>query len=167
MPTTLDECRALRAWANAQPLARQPAATQDQIERHLEFIAATLPSRAIDDESGKRRFAVYVSLLTGHTNDALAKMAREACATLDWFPTPKQCLELAGDMPRPTNADAARAIRDCDSYWHVSFERWIGELPEADEIGDVPDRWIDIAIARNLIRRMPDKSMIIRRKIPA
>jgi hypothetical protein len=167
MPTTLAECRALREWADAQPVTRQPAATQDQIERHLEFIAATLPSRAIDDESGKRRFAVYVSLLSGHTNDALANMARQACAALDWFPTPKQCLELAGDMPRPGNADAARAIRDCEQFSHESFKRWIDGLPDADEIGDVPTRWIDIAIARNLIRRMPDKSLIIRRKLAA
>jgi hypothetical protein len=167
MPTTLDECRALRAWANAQPVTRTPAATQDQIERHLEFIAATLPSRAIDDESGKRRFAVYVSLLTGHTNEALARMARRACETLDWFPTPKQCLELAGEMPRPGNSAAAQAIRDCEQFTHDRFNRWIAELPEADEIGDVPQRWIDIAIARNLIRRQPDKSLIIRRKIAA
>jgi len=44
------------------------------------------------------------------------------------------------------------------------FEAWIEALPTASEIGNVPQRWIDIAVARNLIRRTPDKSLVIRRK---
>lgn len=44
------------------------------------------------------------------------------------------------------------------------FEAWIAALPTSDEIGNVPQRWIDIAIARNVIRRMPDKTLVIRRK---
>jgi hypothetical protein len=44
------------------------------------------------------------------------------------------------------------------------FDRWIAALPVTGEIGDVPQRWIDIAMARNVIRRMPDKSLIVRRK---
>lgn len=166
MPTTRAECRALRAWANAQTNDRPTAATQDQIERHLEFLAATLPSRAIDDESGKRRFAVYVSLLTGFSNAALANMARRACETYDWFPTPKQCLELAREYNHGVGAKTT-ALADCNRYDQAAFETWIEALGNDGEIGDAPERWIDIAVTRNVLRRMPDKSLTIRRKIAA
>jgi hypothetical protein len=166
MPQTREQCRDLRAWANALPADRPNTATQDQIERHLEFLAATLPSRAIDDESGKRRFAVYVSLLDGFSNDALAHMARRACETCDWFPTPKQCLELAREYHSGPGAKAV-ALTHCSAFDHQCFEQWIAALGEGGEIGDVPQRWIDIAVTRNVLRRMPDNSLIIRRKIAA
>jgi len=166
MPATREECRSLRAWANAQPSTRPTSATHDQIEHHLEFLAATLPSKAIDAETGKRRFAVYVSLLEGLSSEALAHMSRRACETLDWFPTPKQCLDLAREYTPPQSA-AVLAISQCNHFDQISFDRWIDALPNGGEIGDAPQRWIDIAIARNAIRRMPDKSLVIRRKQPA
>lgn len=162
MPATREECRALRAWANAQPVNRPNAATGEQIERYIEFLAATLPSKAIDAEVGKRRFAVYVSLLDGLSNEALSHMSRRACETLDWFPTPRQCLDLAREYEPPRSA-ASQALIDCNHYDQAAFDQWIAALPIDGEIGDAPQRWIDIAIARNAIRRSPDGTLTIRR----
>ena len=162
IPETREQCRALRAWARSQPASRPTTASRDQIEQHLEFLAATLPSKAIDTETGKRRFAVYVSLLDGLSNKALVHMSRRACETLDWFPTPKQCLELAREWT-PGRSEAAQALLDCDHYDQAAFDLWIAALPTGGEIGDAPQRWIDIAVARNAIRRAPDGALTIRR----
>lgn len=163
MPSTREECRSLRAWANAQPVSRPVAATHDQIERHLEFLAATLPSKAIDVETGKRRFAVYVSLLNGYSNEALAHMAKRACETLDWFPTPRQCLDLAREYESSPSA-ASQALIQCNHYDQNAFDIWIDALPKDGEIGDAPKRWIDIAVARNVLRRSLDGTVTLRRK---
>jgi len=160
-PTTVEECRALKAWADAEPVRSTVRASYEQIERHLEYLATTLPSQAVDDESGKRRFAVYCSLLGEFSNEALQFMSREACRTLEWFPTPKQCLSIIAKY-RPPISDRDRALLLCSDFTQSQFERWIANLREGQPIGDVPDQWKRIAVEQGIARRLDDGRYVSR-----
>lgn len=151
----------MRAWANAQPPQFIPAATQEQIERHLEFLAATLPSKNVDEESGRLRFAVYVSMLGTFSNEALKHMARRACEEYNWFPTPRQCIELASEHSEPTPA-ATYALAQCNRFDHSQFEEWIDGIGEELPSLDVPDHWIEIALTRTLLRRTDEGEIVTR-----
>ena len=158
MPTTIEEARALGAWARVQPEA-EPKATPQQIARHLEFLAATLPSRATDETSAKMRFAVYSRFLMEYSNAALAFMAREACIRFDWFPTPRQCLSVLDEYRAPST-DRDVALRQCQTYWQDRHEAWLnllasGEATQSD-IDAVPIQWRRIAVEHGHLRRDGD-----------
>lgn len=160
-PTTDAECNALREWAQSTPADRPAAASMDQLKRHLEFMAAALPSKGLDEQSGKMKAAVYAALLGGQPNEALAYMARTACMTLDWFPTPRQCLDIIADY-RPPVSDQEIAIRLCQDYTANQFDRWIANLSDGQPIGDVPEQWKRIAVEQGAIRRLSDGSYVSR-----
>ncbi len=147
-------------WADAQDDRSVPAEPL-QITNHLKFLAATLPSKNLDDDTGKRRFAVYSSILSGHSNDALAYMARRACAELDWFPTPRQCLELLREYTPPTT-DKQRALLLCDTFWQKRFEAFIAALKEGSATQDMVDSvsltWRRIAEEQGYLRYLPEES---------
>ena len=124
-------------------------------------MAAALPSRGVDADTGRRRAAVYASVLAGWTNDAFAYMARTACQTLDWFPTPKQCLDILATYPAPVD-DRAVALRLCQDYQHDRFETWAANVRAGSPIGDVPARWLRIAVEHGFVRRLEDGSHVSR-----
>ena len=167
-PETVEEARALRAWAETQDERPEPATTSE-LARHLEFLAATLPSKVIDEESGKRRVAVYARILGDFSNHALAFMARKACERYDWFPTPRQCLEILNEY-RPPATDPHRALMLCRYYWQGKFDDFIallkaGEASQAD-VDALPEQWRRIAVERGFLRFMPeDKTYVIRKAI--
>lgn len=163
-PTTMSECRALEAWARQQSNIEQKA-TPEQIARHLSFIAATLPSKGLDEDSAKMRFAVYARLLEDFSNQALAFMSREVCERFDWFPTPKQCLGILSEY-RPPWSEADIALQQCFSFRAGRFDAWIEALKSgaatSDEIGRAPERWRRIAVEQGHLRRLDDGSFVIR-----
>lgn len=154
LPTTAEEARALAAWAETpEPLPE--LATIQEISRHLAFIAATLPSRSQDEEGGKMRVAVYSRILGEFTNHALTFMARRACETLDWFPTPRQCLDILREYRQPnTERSHARAL--LHQFAQQQFEAFMERLREREasmtEIDAVPDQWRRIAVERGYLR---------------
>lgn len=165
-PSTVEEATALRAWADTfmdRPIVASPL----QLTKHLGFMAATLPSKAIDDDSGKMRVAVYTRILEGHSNDALSYMALRACSELDWLPTPRQCLELLQQY-RPPTSDRDRALMLCHHFWQGRFEDFIADLQAgtADQstVDAAPLRWRSIAMERGYLRFMPDENRYVIRK---
>lgn len=160
-PRSVEECKALKAWAESEPTESPPVATQAQIEDRLEYLAATLPSRNIDDEAGRKRFAVYVSLLGGYSWEAIAHMAREACRRHDWFPTPKQCLDIISEY-RPPVSDREIALRLCQDFTTAQFDRWLANVGNGQPIGDVPEQWKRIAVEQGAIRRLSDGNYVSR-----
>jgi len=160
-PTSDTERAALREWAQNSPSERQPAAPREVLAKHLSFMAAALPSKGLDDISGKMKVAVYASLLGGFSSEALAFMARTACQTHNWFPTPRQCLEIIADY-RPPETDQETALRLCQAYTSETFERWIGNVIDGQPIGDVPDQWKRIAVEQGALRRLSDGSYVSR-----
>ena len=160
---------ALKKWADEQSDI-VPSASTSEIARHLEFLAATLPSRGVDVETAKMRFAVYSRFLGDFSNDALAYMARRVCEEYDWFPTPRQCLEILREY-RPPVSNKEIALSYCHTFWQARFEEFIsaldGGLVTPDMLADQPERWKLIAAERGYLRRMDDGSFIIRvRKEP-
>jgi hypothetical protein len=160
-PTSDEECAALREWAENTPVAVQPPATNDQIAKHLAFMASALPAKGVDDLTSQMRFAVYTSLLGGTSNKALAHMARRACETLDWFPTPRQCLDLIAEY-RPLEPDQDVALRLCQDYTTEQFEGWITNVIDGQPIGDVPEQWMRIAVEQGAMRRLGDGRYVSR-----
>lgn len=163
-PTTDDEAAALRQWAEAEPDKPEPA-TVDQLSRHLAFMAATLPSKNVDDQTGRMRTAVYARILGSYSNDALAYMARTACMALDWFPTPRQCLEILKDYTPPIS-DRDRALMLCSAYSQARFNDWIARLERGEvdqsEVDTIHERWRMMAWERGLLRLDGDR--LVRRE---
>lgn len=160
-PTTVDECNALREWAQTTPCEVPQPASSDQLAKHLSFMAAALPSKNVDDTTGKMRATVYASLLRGYPNEALAFMARRACQSLDWFPTPKQCLELLAEYKQPESAQT-KALRLCQDFTSTQFDRWLANVRDGQEPGDVPESWMRIAVEQGVMRRLDDGSYVSR-----
>jgi len=124
-------------------------------------MSAALPSKGLDEVTGKMKVAVYASLLGSYSNEALAFMARSACMTLDWFPTPRQCLELIADY-RPPVSPQEIALRLCSDFTNEQFERWMINLREGQPIGDVPEQWKRIAVEQGPLRRLTDGTYVSR-----
>lgn len=165
LPGTVEEANALKAWADAQDDRPEPASV-NQLARHLEYLAVTLPRQGADDESGQKRTAVYTRILGSYSNDALAYMARRACETLDWFPTPRQCLEILAHYRRPaTEKDVALSL--CHRFWQGKFESWFEAVQDGhvdqDTIDNAPKQWRMIAMERGFLRLLEDGSFVLRR----
>lgn len=156
------ECSALLEWAedHADRGRRVPAA-QDEIEDCLEYLAAALPSKNIDAEAGRKRFTVYVAVLTNCTTPELRHMSMEAIRTLDWFPTAKQCLALVATYLAPIS-EHDRVLRICGDFAQASFDQWLENIRNGQPIGDVPDRWKRIAVERGAMRLLSDGSYVTR-----
>lgn len=164
LPQTTEEARSLRAWAETY-VEQRVNATPEQIVKHLTAMSATLPSRSVDIDAGKTRVAVYTKFLLEWPNEALAYMSRRACAEMDWFPTPKQCLDLLKCWTAPAGL-RDRAFRYCDQFWQMRHDEWIARLAgddaSPDDLTGVPANWLSIAEERGLLRRMDDGSFVIR-----
>lgn len=143
----------------------QPIATSE-LSKHLAFIAATLPSRNQDEESGQARVAVYARILGSYTSEAIAFMSLRACETLDWFPTPRQCLLILSGYTSPTS-EAETALMLCHRFAQDQFEDFMAMLECGDATDDtvagVPDQWRRIAMERGYLRLQPDGSFMIRK----
>lgn len=161
-PKTDEECAKLQQWAETAPHG-EPAASVDEIARHLEYLSATLPSRRTDTESARMKFAVYIRILSGQSNDALAHMSQRVVETYDWFPTPHQCLEAINSyIPRTSSRDIALHL--IHQYHTERFEDWLKSIPDLslEELNAAPERWKRIADCQLLIRRIDDGSYIKR-----
>jgi hypothetical protein len=167
MPATAEECGVLMRWAQAQPDG-WPLATVDELARHLDFLGSTLPRQATDAESGRMRAAVYARFLASYSNSALAYMSRRACETLDWFPTPRQCLDILKDYQAPIT-EKETALRLCGAFWGERFDAFLSNVVRADkvitqaDIDAVPEQWRRIAVERGALRLMADGTFVVRR----
>ena len=167
MPETEAECHALREWAETASDA-VPAATPQQMAKHLGFLTATLPSKNIDEDSAKLRFSVYYRILGEYSNAALAYMSRKVCEEYDWFPTPHQCLEILATY-RPPVSDKEMALTLCRHFWTEKLENFLDTLKAGtcvqEMIDGVPDQWRRIAAERGYLRRLPDGSYVVRQAV--
>jgi len=168
LPETVEEAKALRIWADTQD-DRQTPASPLQITKHLTYLATTLPSKTQDDTSGKMRFAVYSSILAEYSNEALAYMARRACEELDWFPSPRWCLETAGKY-RPPVSEKEQALALCHRFFQGKFEDFIFALThgtaDQDMVDSTPLQWRKIAMERGYLRWIQEREQyVIRRPV--
>lgn len=169
MPTTVAECRALREWADSQNDRPAPV-TPERLGEHLSFMSAALPRQAQDKSGGERKLTVYASIIGKFSDEAIAFMARRACETLNWFPTPNQCLEiLEAYSAKPGERD--KALRYCQKFWQARLEAFLTSLKAGDAdqtaVDEVPEQWRMIAMEKGFLRRMDDGSFIIRTRQPS
>lgn len=148
---SVGECDELRSIALAMPPEHIPAEPR-HLAKQLQFIEATLPSKNTDEQSGQMRTAVYARILGGYTKEALAYMTERVCRELDWFPTPRQCLEiLAGYTPPTSRKDKALAI--CANHTQARFDEWLQGLRAGiSDLNGKPERWLRIATEQGYLR---------------
>lgn len=149
------DCAELREIALAMPAEHVPA-TPSQLAKQLQFIAATLPSKNVDELNGQMRTAVYARILGGYSKDALAYLTERACRELNWFPTPHQCLTILEDY-RPRATRKEKALLLCANHVEDRFQAFLALLQtgEASQptIDAAPERWQRIAYERGLLKR--------------
>lgn len=160
-PTTIEECRALKAWADAVGPQPETPATVEQINRHMMFLKATLPSQQKGELAGQMQASVFTSILSGYSDAALNHMVRRVCETHDWFPTPKACLDALKDWVPPVS-DQETALRLCQDFATSQFDRWLTNVTNGQPVGDVPDQWPRIAVEQGILRRLSDGSYVSR-----
>ena len=165
---TIEEAGELLKLALAEPHEVVEPATKEQIVEHLNFLWSTLPGRASDMDSGRRKAAVYIRMLRDYSNDALAWMALEALKTFDWMPTPSQCLALlkryktgpslkyrAETAARKMLGAIANQIRDDLRFTAVAQDR----------IDNLPEGWKRIFNTEGLLREI-EHGKFIQAKVP-
>lgn len=166
MPESVAECTALHRWAESLPENPAPA-TIPELSKHLEYLSVTLPRQATDNESGKKRTAVYARMLRGYSSAALAFMSERAFETLDWFPTPHQCLEILREYPGVAS-ERDVALSFCQAFWQGRMDAFMTMLREgaADDhdVAAVPEQWRRVAMERGHLRLMDDGTYVIRRR---
>lgn len=160
-PTTTDEARALKEWADAIGPQREQAATFEQINRHMAFLKATLPSQQRNALAGQMQASVFTDLLQGYSDAALGYMVRRICETHDWFPTPKACIDALKDWVAPVS-EQETALRLCQDFATSQFDRWLTNVGAGQPIGDVPDQWVRIAVEQGVLRRLANGSHVAR-----
>lgn len=167
LPTTMEECRALREWADSQVAIFEPVTTE-KLAAQLEFMDATLPRRNTDDEGGKKRAAVYAAILGRFSEEAIRYMARRVCETMDWFPTPHQCLQILEGI-KADPGDRGKALRYCQTFLQQRLEAFLAGLAAGDisqdQVDAVPEQWRLIAVEKGYLRRLDDGSFIIRKPV--
>ena len=158
-PTTMAECDALAEWAEASRTPPQPV-SESAFGKHFEYLSV-LPSKNVDEDLGRKSATVYYALLGGHSAGAISYLVRRATETLDWYPTPKQCLDIvAGYRAPPTEQEQALLI--CREFAEEQFAQWLENVRNGQPIGDVPERWMRIAVERGAMRVLADGRFVSR-----
>lgn len=154
---TVAECDELRTIALAMPEEHAPVETRE-LAKQLQFIAATLPSKNTDEQSGQMRTAVYARILGGYTKEALSYMTERVCKELDWFPTPHQCLDILADYNPPVSRKD-KALRICANHTQARFDEFIEALRKKDKVDltDKPERWLRIATEQGYLKFTDDQ----------
>lgn len=123
---------------------------------------STMPSRADDDDTGKLRLAVLRRVIGHYPREALAFLVERAITTLDWFPTPKQCLDILSGWQRSDDATQRRdsARRMVRAERKARFDDMMTAL-ERREVGQagidaLPGRMREIAAERGFLRLHDD-----------
>lgn len=155
VPQTMAECVALQRWVALGRDVAPPTVTKDELARHLKFLAAALPSKAIDGDAGRDRVAVYFRMLGEYTHDAIAYMSERACREHDWFPTPAQCLAILKTYRAPL-PDKEVARTNCQAFLQAQMEAFhlalrADVVPQA-MIDEKPDQWKRIAEEKGWLR---------------
>jgi len=156
----------LREWAETQATDIVPV-TAEQLGKHLAFMAAALPSKVVDKQTAQMRVAVYMKILGKFSNAAIAFMARRACETLEWFPTPSQCLAILNTYVGAPG-EKQQALQFCQQFWQQRHNAFLASLAAGDatdaQVAEVPEQWRKIAVEKGYLRLLDDGSYIIRHR---
>lgn len=151
----------LQVLANA-PLPRPEPCDQAHFAKSMRALSL-LPSRADDETKGELRLAIYQRMLGHNPNGAISYLVERALAELNWFPSPKQCLDILADWKEPVSKERRRRDIACnliagerrmrfeDAMYAMQARELHGEALDA-----IPERWKLIAVERGYLRLAPD-----------
>jgi hypothetical protein len=154
-PTTMAECNALAEWAESLPITAPAPASPAALTKNLQLMQAALPARSVDEAAGERRTAVYLAVLQSYSLDAIKFLTERAIRTLQWFPTPKDCLDILAEY-RPPVSERAATLQICGRFRQHAFDQWEVNVRAGQPIGNVPDQWLRIGEAQGYLRRLAD-----------
>ncbi len=153
-------------WASLDEPPPEPI-HPGRLLKKIKFMNATLPSKAIDEDAGEQRTAVYVAILSQYAEDAISWMVQQACARLDWFPTPKQCLALIEEYEgkRPPT-ERTLALVDGRKFLEQRLAEFMATFRDgtatASSIAAVPEHWRRVAMEQGFLRYDRDGGYSIR-----
>lgn len=159
----LDDSRMaeLEAVAN-EPLPRQEPCDAAHFAKCMRSLSL-LPSRADDETKGELRLAIYQRMLGHNPNGAISYLVERALAELNWFPSPKQCLDILADWKEPVSKERRRRDIACNliaGERRMRFEDAMYAMQARELHGDaldaIPERWKLIAVERGYLRLAPD-----------
>jgi len=130
---------------------------------------ACMPKRNLDDVSGELFIGAYRRQLGRFPNDAISFLTDKATATLKWFPTIADCLEILQEWRRRDVHTERRLLaqrigskegdaRRRDKYL-ISEIRGI-EMTQAD-VDSMPDYLVGLGITSGFLIRDADGKAII------
>ncbi len=147
----------LEAVANA-PLPRPEPCDPAHFAKCMRSLSL-LPSRADDETKGELRLAIYQRMLGNYPNGAISYLVETALAELNWFPSPKQCLDILRGWNAPITEE--RRSRDLAANLiarekRMRFEEAMEALERRELTGEaldaLPQRWKLIAVERGFLR---------------
>lgn len=147
----------LEAVANA-PLPRPVPCDPAHFAKCMRSLSL-LPSRADDETKGELRLAIYQRMLGNHPNAAISYLVERALSELNWFPSPKQCLDILADWREPISEARRRrdlAINLIGREKRLRFEEAMAALERREltvaDLEALPQRWKLIAVERGYLR---------------
>lgn len=155
----------LEAVAN-EPLPRPVPCDAAHFAKCMRSLSL-LPSRADDETKGELRLAIYQRMLGNHPNAAISYLVERALAELNWFPSPKQCLDILADWREPVSEERRRRDIACNliaGERAMRFEDAMNAMAARELHGEaldrLPERWKLIAVEKGYLRLAPDGFMV-------
>lgn len=125
---------------------------------------ASLPRRSSDQITAEIQVATYRKIIGTHPKVAIEFLAATAIREQQWFPTPKECLDIlarwerADGWTRKRSAVRQRIGSELEARMAETMAALTGGPLDPAEIDAIPDRWKAIAETRGLLRKWPDGS---------
>lgn len=150
----------MTALANS-PLPALPRCSDDQFNKSMRALSM-LPRRGDDDTTGELRVEIYQAMLGHYPNAAIRFMSATALSELEWFPSPKQCLDILRRWKRSDGEGQkrSRAAAMVRAEHQARFDATMTqlELREFDQaqIDALPERTRSIGAERGFLRLHDD-----------
>lgn len=123
---------------------------------------STMARRADDEATGKLRLAILRRVIGHHPREAIAYLVEKAITTLEWFPSPKQCLDILAGWKRSDEAvqRQASAIRLVRAERQARFDEIMHRLEQRQldqaAIDALSDKIRIVAAERGFLRLHDD-----------
>lgn len=155
-----NQLTAMTALANS-PLPALPRCSDDQFNKSMRAMSM-LPRRGDDETTGELRVEIYQAMLGHYPNAAIRFLSATALAELEWFPSPKQCLEILARWKR-NDGEGQKRTRSAAmvrAEHQARFDEIMGRLErrEFDEtdLAALPARILGIGAERGFLRLHDD-----------
>jgi hypothetical protein len=170
LPARLDdETLAMVERVASCPLPKSSSCDEVHFLRCLRSMSL-LPRRAEDELTGELRTALYRRHLGHFSRDAMSYLAETSTRQCQWFPTPRECLEILETWSGDDGPARAKKLASSLAWQErqARFDDAMSLLATGDVeqawIEALPERWKQIAEARMLLWQHADGSFTQRKE---